>query len=47
MRWIPAGSFQMGCEAFYPEESPERDVHVDGFWIDEHPVTVGEFRRFV
>jgi len=22
-------------------------VAVDGFWIDEHPVTVAEFRRFV
>jgi formylglycine-generating enzyme len=22
-------------------------VSVDGFWIDEHPVTVAEFRRFV
>ena len=22
-------------------------VHVDGFWIDEHPVTVAQFRRFV
>ena len=24
-----------------------RRVHVDGFWMDEHPVTVAEFRRFV
>jgi formylglycine-generating enzyme len=22
-------------------------VTVDGFWMDEHPVTAGEFRRFV
>jgi formylglycine-generating enzyme required for sulfatase activity len=47
MAWIPGGSFQMGCAAFYPEEAPERDVQVDGFWMDEHPVTVAEFRRFV
>ena len=37
----------MGSEDFYPEERPVHDVHVDGFWIDEHPVTVAEFRRFV
>ena len=24
-----------------------REVSVDGFWIDRHPVTVAEFRRFV
>jgi formylglycine-generating enzyme len=47
MRWIPAGTFRMGSEAFYPEERPVREVAVGGFWMDEHPVTVGEFRRFV
>src|SRR4051812_17857650 len=47
MAWIPGGSFRMGSEDFYPEERPVRAVSVDGFWIDEHPVTVAEFRRFV
>jgi formylglycine-generating enzyme required for sulfatase activity len=37
----------MGDERFYPEERPVREVAVDGFWIDERPVTVAEFRRFV
>ena len=37
----------MGSEQFYPEERPVRRVEVDGFWIDDHPVTVAEFRRFV
>jgi len=37
----------MGCDRFYPEEAPVRQVAVDGFWIDRHPVTVGEFSRFV
>jgi formylglycine-generating enzyme required for sulfatase activity len=36
----------MGSEEFYPEERPVREVSVDGFWIDVHPVTVAEFRRF-
>src|SRR5689334_16818323 len=47
MVFVAEGAFRMGSEAFYPEERPVREVHVDGFWIDEHPVTVGEFRRFV
>ena len=34
-------------DRFYPEERPVREVSVDGFWIHRHPVTVGEFRRFV
>ncbi len=47
MIWVAGGEFQMGSERFYPEESPVRCIYVDGFWIDEHPVTVAEFRRFV
>jgi formylglycine-generating enzyme required for sulfatase activity len=47
MAWIPEGTFAMGCERFYEEEGPVRDVEVEGFWIDRHPVTVAEFRRFV
>jgi formylglycine-generating enzyme required for sulfatase activity len=42
-----AGTFQMGSDSFYPEEAPVREAAVDGFWIDRHPVTVAEFRRFV
>jgi len=44
---VPGGSFLMGSEDFYPEERPVRRVEVGPFWIDEHPVTVAEFRRFV
>jgi sulfatase modifying factor 1 len=47
MAWIEGGTFRMGCERFYPEEAPVHRVTVDGFWIDRHPVTVREFRRFV
>ncbi|MDB5946696.1 MAG: Sulphatase-modifying factor protein [Ramlibacter sp.] len=47
MRWIPGGTFLMGSEAFYPEEAPVRRVHVDGFWIDEVPVTNAMFAAFV
>src|SRR5262245_10633257 len=44
---IPGGTFRMGSDRFYPEERPVREASVDGFWIDRHPVTVAEFRRFV
>jgi len=47
MVWIPGGEFRMGSTDFYPEEGPVHTVAVDGFWMDEHPVTVAEFRRFV
>jgi sulfatase modifying factor 1 len=47
MQWIPAGEFLMGSDQFYPEERPVHRVAVDGFWMDEKPVTAGEFRRFV
>jgi formylglycine-generating enzyme len=44
---VPTDTFRMGSDRFYPEERPVREVSVDGFWIDRHPVTVAEFRRFV
>jgi formylglycine-generating enzyme len=47
MVWIPGGDFLMGSDQFYPEERPVHRVSIDGFWMDEHPVTVAEFRRFV
>jgi len=47
MTWIPGGTFAMGSADFYPEERPVHPVTVDGFWIDEHLVTVAEYRRFV
>ncbi len=47
MAWIPGGTFTMGSDDFYEEERPPHQVTVDGFWLDEHTVTVAEFRRFV
>ena len=44
---VAGGTFRMGSDRFYPEEEPVREVSVEGFWIDRHPVTVAEFRRFV
>ena len=47
MTWIPPGAFAMGSTDFYPEEAPVHRREVTGFWIDTHPVTNAEFRRFV
>ena len=47
MAWIPGGTFRMGSDEHYAEERPVHEVAVDGFWMDEHQVTVAEFRRFV
>jgi formylglycine-generating enzyme required for sulfatase activity len=44
---VPGGTFLMGAMDFYPEERPLRRVTVDGFWIDECPVTNEQFRWFV
>jgi formylglycine-generating enzyme len=44
---ISGGVFTMGSNDFYPEERPTHQVEIDGFWMDEHPVTAAEFRRFV
>ena len=47
MVWVPGGSFLMGSNAFYREECPVRRETVQGFWVDVHPVTNVEFRKFV
>ena len=47
MVWIPGGTYEMGSHDHYPEERPVHPVTVDGFWIDQYPVTNERFRRFV
>src|SRR5262245_31288685 len=47
MVWIAGGTFAMGSEHHSPEEAPIREVTVDGFWMDERPITNLEFIRFV
>jgi len=37
----------MGSDVFYPEEAPSREVLVRDFWIDETPVTNGDYAHFV
>lgn len=45
--WVPGGSFIMGSNTHYPEESKARKATVDGFWIDRHEVTNAQFHAFV
>ena len=44
---IKGGSFIMGSNTSYREESAARPVTVSSFWIDPTEVTVGAFARFV
>ena len=44
---IPGGEFLMGSDRHYPEERPAHRVKVDGFWMDQAPVTNAQFRAFV
>jgi formylglycine-generating enzyme required for sulfatase activity len=44
---LSAGRFRMGSDRFYSEETPVREIEVDGFAIDRGPVTVEQFARFV
>jgi formylglycine-generating enzyme len=41
---VPSGSFVMGSDANYPEESPAHEEHVAAFVIYQHPVANAEFR---
>src|SRR5262249_11245425 len=49
MVWIPGGEFTMGSDGDLArlEERPAHRARVDGFWMDETPVTNAQFRRFV
>jgi len=47
MVFLPGGAFRMGSDNHYPEEGPAHRGHVDGFWIDQAPVTNLEFAVFV
>lgn len=48
MVWIPGSTFRMGSDnPQFPDEHPAHAVTLDGFWIDETPVTNAQFREFV
>ncbi|MEO0981690.1 MAG: SUMF1/EgtB/PvdO family nonheme iron enzyme [Pseudomonadota bacterium] len=43
---IPAGSFEKGADAYYPEERGGGRLHLDGFEIQAHEVTNDQFAAF-
>ena len=45
--WIDGGTFIMGDSDYYPEEGPQIEVDVNGFWIDQHEVSNAQFAAFV
>ncbi|PSR57348.1 sulfatase-modifying factor protein [Adhaeribacter arboris] len=48
MVWIKGGTFQMGSnEPEFPDAQPVHAVTVNGFWMDEHEVTYGQYAAFV
>lgn len=49
MVWITGGEFLMGSDIkeARDDEKPVHRVRVEGFWLDETPVTNQQFRKFV
>lgn len=49
MKWVPGGTFVMGNDDPRSDrnEQPTHKVRLDGFWMDEHPITNAQFQRFV
>ena len=44
---VPGGKFTVGMESALPEESPQREVTVGGFWMDRTEVTNAQFAVFI
>jgi len=47
MVFVPGGTTTIGSDSGMPSEQPEFKVVVEPFFMDSHPVTVGDFRNFV
>lgn len=48
MVWIPGGKYRRGSDfPAFVDALPIRSVEVDGFWLDETPVTNAQFAAFV
>ena len=47
MVFFRGGKIVIGSSEGKPNEFPEHIVKVKSFYIDKHPVTVGEFRNFI
>jgi sulfatase modifying factor 1 len=47
MAYVPGGVTQIGSDDGLPDEQPSFSATVDPFYMDVHPVTVADFRKFV
>lgn len=47
MIYIPGGKIDLGSMKGLPREKPVRSHEVRAFYLDKHPVTVGQFRKFI
>src|SRR5882672_11233772 len=47
MAYVTGGSFMMGSNEHYPEETPAHTVSVNSFWMDQFTVTNAQFSRFI
>lgn len=45
--WIPPGEFMMGNEDGRDNEKPVHRVELDGFYMDMHLITVGQYQKYV
>jgi len=50
MVWIPAGYFLMGSnsanKSVNTNETPQRKVYLDGYWMNKYEVTVAQYHKF-
>jgi formylglycine-generating enzyme required for sulfatase activity len=44
---IPQGTYLMGSADGDPDEQPVHEVSLDSFYIDEHEVTIGQYKKFM
>lgn len=47
MVFIPTGTSQIGSSEIFEQESPVTKKSIKGFYMDKHPVTVAQFRKFI
>jgi formylglycine-generating enzyme required for sulfatase activity len=47
--WVEGGTYKMGCGSWAgdckPNESPEHEVTVSGFWIGKYTITQGQWQK--
>ncbi|TAE18846.1 MAG: formylglycine-generating enzyme family protein [Bacteroidetes bacterium] len=47
MVWVQGGTTKIGNDKGTDSEKPAFETRLAGFWLDQQPVTVGEFKKFI